>query len=133
MENFLLSSFSLMALIILLTALVFFVALIRSPYRAEYKRWMMIYFIGLLSWHSMGFISGGLHSELREMTYRYTNTFFNMGLSISLVAIIHISYLFPQPGFDRERKWVSPISLLICSFYVFSILFFLIYRQIINK
>ncbi len=124
MENFLLSSFSLMALIILLTALVFFVALIRSPYRAGYKRWMMIYFIGLLSWHSMGFISGGFHSELREMTYRFTNTFFNMGLSISLVAIIHISYLFPEPGFDRERKWVSPISLLICSFYVFGILWY---------
>ncbi|MBK8425667.1 MAG: hypothetical protein IPL27_06635 [Lewinellaceae bacterium] len=124
MENFLLSSFSLMALIILLTALVFFVALIRSPHRAGYKRWMMIYFIGLLSWHSMGFISGGFHSELREMTYRFTNSFFNMGLSISLVAIIHISYLFPEPGFDRERKWVSPISLLICSFYVFGIFWY---------
>ena len=93
MGYFLLSSFSLMALIIMLTAALFIVSLQRIPEKADYKKWLIIYYTGLLLWHSMGFISGGLHSEVRELTYRYTNTLFNVGLSITGFSAIQIAYL----------------------------------------
>jgi signal transduction histidine kinase len=121
MKNFMLSSFALMALVIILTALIFFIVLKRSPYNAAYKRWMLIYFSGLLLWHGMGFISGGLHSEWREMTYRYTNTLFNAGLSISCVALIQVAYLFPLPGFEKERKWALWVSVGISGLYLLTI------------
>lgn len=87
MNGFLLSSFSLMALIILITAMLFLIALWRTREEADYKKWMLFYFSGLLVWHSMGFVSGGLHGEMRELTYRYTNTFL-IGDSASPVSVI---------------------------------------------
>jgi hypothetical protein len=72
MGGFLLSSFSLMALIIMLTGALFAFSLKRSLEKADYKKWLLIYYVGLLLWHSMGFLSGGLHGDIRELTYRYT-------------------------------------------------------------
>jgi len=124
MGNFLLSSFSLMALIIMLTAGLFVVSLKRSPEKADYKKWIIIYYSGLLLWHSMGFLSGGLHSEVRELTYRYTNTLFNMGLSIAGFSIIQIAYLFPEKTFDKERKWLLYIIAGCCLSFIGLLIWF---------
>ncbi len=124
MGNFLLSSFSLMALIIMLTAGLFVISLKRSPEKADYKKWIIIYYSGLLLWHSMGFLSGGLHSEVRELTYRYTNTLFNMGLSIAGFSIIQIAYLFPEKAFDKERKWLLYIMAGCCLSFIGLLIWF---------
>lgn len=124
MNGFLLSSFSLMALIIMITAALFFIALWRTREEADYKKWMLFYFSGLLVWHSMGFVSGGLHGEMRELTYRYTNTFFNLGLCITSVSYIQIAYLFPLRGLEPERKSVLYISLFLSLLYFSSIVWF---------
>ena len=124
MGYFLLSTFSLMALIIMLTAAFFIVSLNRTPGKADYKKWLIIYYTGLLLWHSMGFISGGLHSDLRELTYRYTNTLFNIGLSITGFAAIQIAYLFPEKAFDKERKWVKYITAGLIFFFIGALLWF---------
>lgn len=124
MSDFLLSSFSLMALIIMLTAALFLVSLKRIPEKADYQKWMIIYFAGLLLWHSMGFLSGGLHSDARELTYRYTNTLFNLGLSITGVAYIQIAYLFPAKTFDKERKWVLYVTVVYSVFFIGTLLWF---------
>lgn len=121
MSDFLLSSFSLMALIIMLTAALFLVSLKRIPEKADYQKWMIIYFAGLLLWHSMGFLSGGLHSDARELTYRYTNTLFNLGLSITGVAYIQIAYLFPAKTFDKERKWVLYVTVVYSVFFLLAL------------
>ena len=124
MSYFLLSSFSLMSLIIILTAGLFTVVLIRLPEKADYKRWLIIYFMGLLLWHLMGFLSGGLHSEIRELTYRYTNTIFNAGFSLSGVAFIQIAYLFPEIAFKQERKVVFYTTAGICLSFIGLIVWF---------
>jgi signal transduction histidine kinase len=124
MNSFLLSSFSLMALIIMLTALLFFIALLRNKDDSDYKKWMLFYFAGLLIWHGMGFLSGGLHSQMRELTYRYTNTSFNLGLVITCVSFIQIAYLFPQTGFERERKIVLYLSVILSLVYFSSIVWY---------
>jgi signal transduction histidine kinase len=124
MGYFLLSSFSLMALIIMLTAALFVFSLKRSAGKADYKKWLFVYYIGLLLWHSMGFLSGGLHSELRELTYRYTNTFFNIGISVAGFSIIQIAYLFPVRAFDKERKWVLYITAGCCLFFIGLLIWF---------
>ena len=110
MGDFLLSSFSLMALIIMLTGALFAVSLKTSTENADYKNWLLFYFVGLLLEHSMGFLSGGLHSDIREQTYRYTNTLFNVGYAITAVSYIQVAYLFPQKAFERERKWLLYIT-----------------------
>ena len=113
-----------MALIIMLTAGLFVVSLKRSPEKADYKKWIIIYYIGLLLWHSMGFLSGGLHSDVRELTYRYTNTLFNMGLSIAGFSIIQIAYLFPEKTFDKERKWLLYIIAGCCLSFIGLLIWF---------
>jgi signal transduction histidine kinase len=72
----------------------------------------------------MGFLSGGLHSEIREQTYRYTNTLFNLGLCITCLAATHVAYLFPQAGFNKERKLVSYFIVCICIVYLSAITWF---------
>ena len=124
MYSFLLSSFSLMALIIMLTASLFLVSLFRISNKADYKKWLILYFSGLLIWHSMGFISGGLHGEARELTYRYTNLIFNAGLAITCYSLVQLAYLFPVKGFETERKWISRILLVVCAAYVLLIFWF---------
>ena len=113
-----------MSLIIILTAGLFTVVLIRLPEKADYKRWLIIYFMGLLLWHLMGFLSGGLHSEIRELTYRYTNTIFNAGFSLSGVAFIQIAYLFPEIAFKQERKVVFYTTAGICLSFIGLIVWF---------
>ena len=113
-----------MSLIIILTAGLFAVVLIRIPEKADYKRWLIIYFMGLLLWHLMGFLSGGLHSEIRELTYRFTNTIFNAGFSLSGVAFIQIAYLFPEIAFNRERKAVFYTTAGICLSFIGLIVWF---------
>ena len=113
-----------MSLIIILTAGLFAVVLIWIPEKADYKRWLIIYFMGLLLWHLMGFLSGGLHSEIRELTYRFTNTIFNAGFSLSGVAFIQIAYLFPEIAFNRERKVVFYTTAGICLSFIGLIVWF---------
>jgi hypothetical protein len=48
MADFLLSSFSLMALIIMITAIVFILSIRRISDEADYKKWILFYFYGLL-------------------------------------------------------------------------------------
>jgi signal transduction histidine kinase len=124
MANFYLSSFSLMALIIMITAIVFILSIRRISDEADYKKWILFYFYGLLIWHGMGFISGGLHSQWRENTYRYTNTFFNFGLCLTSYAFVQVAYLFPRAAFEKERKISSFIIGVICLLYLASIIWF---------
>ena len=108
----------------MLTAALFVVSLKRSGENADYKKWLIIYYAGLLLWHSMGFLSGGLYSEVRELTYRYTNTLFNIGLSISFVSYIQVAYLFPEKAFNKERKWVLYITAGYCLFFIGLLIWF---------
>lgn len=124
MNDFLLSGFALLELIVILTTVVFLVGLYRIPEKSSYKTWIQVYFWGLLLWHGVGFISGGIHSELREITYRYTNTLFNLGVAITLFAFIQIAYLSPSPLFKRERKYVLKIALVLSLAFFGSIFWF---------
>jgi signal transduction histidine kinase len=124
MGDFLLSSFSLMALIIMLTGALFAVSLKTSTENADYKNWLLFYFVGLLLEHSMGFLSGGLHSDIREQTYRYTNTLFNVGYAITAVSYIQVAYLFPQKAFERERKWLLYITTGYSVIYLGALIWF---------
>ena len=110
MNSFLLSSFSLMALIIMMTAALFAYSLLFQSKSANYKKWLIIYFISLFAWHGLGFISGGLHSEWRELTFRYTNTLFNLGYCLAAIALVQIAYLFPRVLFEKERKILLGIT-----------------------
>ena len=124
MGNFVLSSFSLMSLIIVITAIFFILSIRRISGEADYKKWIIYYFLGLLIWHGMGFISGGLHSQLRESTYRFTNTLFNIGLCITSYSFVQVAYLFPKVSFENERKKSSYFVGLVCLVYLGSIVWF---------
>ena len=124
MATFLLSSFSLMALIIIITAVIFILSISRISDDADYKKWLLYYFLGLFFWHGMGFISGGLHSEWRELTYRYTNTLFNAGLCLTSFSFVQIAYLFPTRGFENERRKSSYIIGLVCVAYLATIFWY---------
>jgi signal transduction histidine kinase len=124
MNNFLLSTFSLMALIIIVTAILFIFSLKYFAGKADYKQWLFLYFISLLVWHGTGFISGGLHSELREISYRYTNTLFNFGFCLTNIAFIQVAYMFPQTVFKKERKGVLFVTLAVSIIYLSAIIWF---------
>ncbi len=124
MQSFLLSSFSLMALIIIIVALLFFIVIKQSPHQAVYKEWLLIYFLGLMIWHGMGFLSGGLHTQWRELTYRITNSLFNMGLAITCIGFVQVAYLFPDKAFEKERKLVLRISLVVTVAYLLTIVWY---------
>ena len=124
MSYFTLSSFSIMALIIMLTSIIFIISLWNVSEKADYKKWLLLYLFGLFIWHSMGFISGGLHSEIREVTYRYTNLFFNIGMCISLFSFTQIAYLFPVSFLNKERIWAFYLFLAISIFYILGIFWF---------
>jgi len=124
MGDFLLSSFSLMALIIMLTGALFAISIKKSTENADYKSWLLFYFVGLLLEHSMGFLSGGLHSDIREHTYRYTNTLFNVGYAMTAVSYIQVAYLFPEKTFERERKWLLYITTGYSIIYLAALIWF---------
>ncbi len=121
MSFFLLSSFSLMALVMMMTAALFVFGLWRSKGISDYKRWLIVNLLALLFWHGMGFFSGGLHPDFRELTYRYTNTLFNLGLITSGISFVQLAYLFPIRVFERERQWVRYISFAIGAVYLGSV------------
>lgn len=124
MKYFLLSSFSLMSLIIIVTALVYLFAIKKISFVSHYKKWLQVYFTGLLLWHGMGFISGGLYDEWREITYRYTNTLFNTGVVISCVSLLQVVYLFPEPVFEKERKIIYKFIVGLSGAYLLTIIWF---------
>jgi signal transduction histidine kinase len=124
MTDFLLSSFSLMGLIVILTACVFLISLYQIPHESGYKKWLKLYFLGLLLWHGMGFLSGGIHTELREITYRFSNTLFNLGLCVTSFAFVQIAYLFPNSKFENERRITSRVFLVLCIGFMAAILWF---------
>ena len=124
MSYFLLSSLSLMALIIMLTASLFIISLLRMSGKADYKKWLLIYFVSLFIWHGMGFLSGGLHSDLRELSYRYTNTFFNIGLCLACFSLVQIAYLFPEKVFNKECQRVFYIFSAISAIYISLIIWY---------
>ncbi len=113
-----------MALIIMLTSIIFIISLWNVSEKADYKKWLILYLFGLLIWHSMGFISGGLHTEVREATYRFTNLFFNLGMCISLFSFTQIAYLFPVSFLKKERIWAFYLFLGISIFYILGIFWF---------
>jgi signal transduction histidine kinase len=113
-----------MALIIIITAVIFILSISRISDDADYKKWLLYYFLGLFFWHGMGFISGGLHSEWRELTYRYTNTLFNAGLCLTSFSFVQIAYLFPTRGFENERRKSSYIIGLVCVAYLATIFWY---------
>ncbi len=113
-----------MALIIMLTAGLFVFSLKRLPEKADYKNWLIIYFSALFLWHFMGFVSGGLYADVREITYRYTNTLFNVGLAVSAFSYIQIAYLFPARAFDKERKLILYATFFCCILFIGLLIWF---------
>ena len=124
MSFFLLSSFSLMALVMMMTAALFVVGLWRAKGTSDYKHWLIFSLLSLLFWHGMGFLSGGLHPDFRELTYRYSNTLFNIGVIASGISFSQVTYLFPVRAFDQERKWALYIFSGIGIVYMGSVIWF---------
>ena len=124
MPSFLLSSFSLVAVIIVLNAAIYFFALQRLSYNSLYKRWLLYNYAALFLWHATGFISGGIYGEWREITYRYTNTIFNIGVIASCITLLQVAYLFPNSVFEKERKKVFPIFSSLGVLYILTIIWY---------
>ena len=124
MSFFLLSSFSLMALVMMMTAALFVIGLWRARDTSDYKRWLIFNLLALLFWHGMGFLSSGLHPDFRELTYRYSNTLFNLGIIASGISFGQVTYLFPVRVFDRERQWALYVYSGLGAAYLGAVLWF---------
>jgi len=104
-----------MSLILGLTATDMFVHLVRLRQPVNAKKWLILFYLGLLVWQIENMIRYSMPLEyLATLTYRIQTVF----MLIPMIALAHIAhtqyaYSFLVATHERERKIVFRVSLLL--------------------